>query len=49
MDPVIVASARKHGIADNDMLHAYRNPKRVFQTDDRVILIGETNPDGCSK
>jgi len=40
MDPVIVASARKHGIADSDMLHAYRNPIRVFQTDDLVILIG---------
>ena len=40
MDPVIVASARKHGIADNDMLHAYRNPVRVFQIDDLVMLIG---------
>ncbi len=40
MDPVIVASARKHGISDNDMLHAYRNPIRVFQTDDLVMLIG---------
>ena len=40
MDPVIVASARKHGIADSDMLHAYRNPIRVFQMDDLVMLIG---------
>jgi hypothetical protein len=40
MDPVIVASARKHGISDNDMLHAYRNPIRVFQVDDLVMLIG---------
>ncbi|HEY6629567.1 MAG TPA: hypothetical protein VI193_11335 [Acidimicrobiia bacterium] len=40
MDPVIVASARKHGISDNDMLHVYRNPKRVFQMDDLVMLIG---------
>jgi hypothetical protein len=40
MDPVIVASARKHGISDNDMLHAYRNPLRVFQVDDLVMLIG---------
>jgi hypothetical protein len=23
--PVIVASARKHGVSDTDMLHAYRN------------------------
>jgi len=40
MDPVIVASARKHGISDSDMLHAYRNPMRVFQMEDLVMLIG---------
>ena len=40
MDPVIVASARKHGTSDNDMLHAYRNPMRVFQMEDLVMLIG---------
>ncbi|NNE95894.1 MAG: hypothetical protein HKO63_08470 [Acidimicrobiia bacterium] len=40
MDPVILASARKHGIEDTDMLHAYRNPIRVFQADDLVMLIG---------
>lgn len=40
MDPVIVASARKHGISDEDMLHVYRNPIRVFQVDDLVMLIG---------
>jgi hypothetical protein len=40
MDPVILASARKHGISDNDMLHAYRNPIRVFDLDDLVMLIG---------
>ena len=40
MDPVILASARKHGIADDDMLHAYRNPIRVFDLDDLTMLIG---------
>jgi hypothetical protein len=40
MDPVIVASVRKHGIPDDDMLHAYRNPIRVFELDDLVMLIG---------
>lgn len=40
MDPVIVASARKHGISDNDMLHAYRNPIRVFELGDLDMLIG---------
>lgn len=40
MDPVILASARKHGVSDNDMVHAHRNPIRVFVLDDLVMLIG---------
>ena len=40
MDPAILASARKHGIPDDDMLHAYRNPIRVFETGDLTMLVG---------
>ena len=40
MDPVILASARKHGISDDDMLHAFRHPIRVFALDDLDMLIG---------
>jgi hypothetical protein len=40
VDPVVLGSARKHGIADEDMLHAYRHPTRVFAVDDLVMLIG---------
>jgi hypothetical protein len=40
VEPVILASARKHGIADEDMLHAYRNPIRVFDLDDLTLAIG---------
>ena len=40
MDPVILASARKHGVEDDDILHAYRNPIRVFDLDDLTMLIG---------
>jgi hypothetical protein len=40
MDPVILETARKHGISDADMLHAYRYPVRVFVMDDLVILVG---------
>jgi hypothetical protein len=40
VEPVILASARKHGIADEDMLHAYRNPIRVFDLDDLTLVIG---------
>jgi len=37
---VVLASARKHGISDDDMLHAHRNPTRVFEADELTILIG---------
>lgn len=40
VDPVVLASARKHGIRDDDMLHAYRNPLRVFDLTDLTMLIG---------
>jgi hypothetical protein len=40
VDPVILASARKHGIPDDDILRAYRNPIRVFDLDDLTMLIG---------
>lgn len=37
----IADSARKHGIADEDMRHATRVPFRlVAQADDRVLVIG---------
>ena len=35
-----MASARKHGVTDEDMLHAYRNPTRVFELDDLTMLVG---------
>lgn len=38
--PVILAGARKHGISDDDMLHAYRNPIQVFAFDELTMLIG---------
>jgi len=37
---VILDSSRKHGIEGEDMLHAYRNPIRVFDLGDAVMLIG---------
>lgn len=33
-------SARKHHIQDDDILHAYRHPIRVFDVDDLTMLIG---------
>mgnify|MGYP001822596545 CR=1 FL=1 len=40
MGPVILEAARKHGIQDDEVLHAYRNPIRVFVLDDMVLLVG---------
>jgi hypothetical protein len=40
VDPVILASARKHGVADEDMVHAYHHPIRVLILDDLTMLIG---------
>ncbi|MDP8987129.1 MAG: hypothetical protein M3N11_02090 [Actinomycetota bacterium] len=40
MEPVVLASARKHGIDDHDMLHAHRHPIRVFELDDLTMIIG---------
>lgn len=40
VDPVILSSARKHGVTDIDMLHAYHHPVRVFALNDLTMLIG---------
>ena len=42
MDPVIIYSARRHGIADEDILHAYRNPIRWIDLheDEITMVIG---------
>ena len=40
MDPVILGSARRHGVRDHAILHAYRNPMRRFDLEDLRILIG---------
>ena len=40
MDPVVLVSARRHGFADDDMLHAFRNPIQAFALDDLTMLVG---------
>ncbi len=35
----IEASARKHGVPDDDMLHALRHHWRAFETDDRAVMM----------
>ena len=35
----IEASARKHGVSDDDMLHAVRHHWRAFETDDADVTM----------
>lgn len=36
--PLIATSARKHGILDNDMLHAFNHPMSVDDLDDGFVM-----------
>jgi len=35
----IEPSAHKHGVAEDDMLHALRNHWRAFETDDPAVIM----------
>jgi hypothetical protein len=45
--PVIAPSANKHGIADDDIMHAYRNPIRRFDLDEGLTML--VGPDRAAK
>lgn len=38
-EPLITASARKHGIADDDMLHAFNHPISYEDLDEGFVMI----------
>jgi len=38
VEPLIVGSARRHKIADEDMRHAYRNTIWMWERDDGVVM-----------
>ncbi|MCY3643362.1 MAG: hypothetical protein OXH67_00235 [Acidimicrobiaceae bacterium] len=40
MDPPIDHMARRHGLKDDDIRHAYRNPIRVLLLDELIMIIG---------
>lgn len=46
VQPMIVASARRHGVTDEDLLHAYWHPVRVFEQDDGLTMIVGSACDG---
>jgi len=37
--PIVADSAKKHAVADEDMLHAYDHPIRVYDLDEGFTLI----------
>ena len=48
--PLIATSARKHGIHDDDMIHAFNYPILVEDLDDGfTMFIGPTRRATCSK
>ena len=38
-NPIIAQSARKHGVSDDDILHTYDHPIRVFDLEDGLTMI----------
>lgn len=45
MEPLIVDSARKHSIADDDIVHAFNQPIRNEDLDDGFVMtIGPPGP-----
>lgn len=45
-DPIIAPSALKHGLDDEQILHAYRNPVRVWDLGDGFTMI--VGPNGAA-
>ena len=42
-EPIIAGSARKHGLKEQDILHAYRNPFRIWDLGDGFTMtVGAT-------
>ena len=39
VEPIVAESARKHGVSDADMRHAYAHPLRVFELDDGFTMV----------
>ena len=46
LGPIIAPSALKHGLGEDEILHAYRNPVRVWDLGDGFIMIVGPKPGG---
>ena len=47
-EPVIARSARRHGVDDQDMLHAYRNAIDAWVLEEGVVMLIGPNRSGSS-
>lgn len=45
-EPIIADSARKHGVTDDDTLHAFRQWLRSFDLEDGVTMLVGPDRDG---
>ncbi len=43
LTPEILPSARKHGISDADMMHAFRNRIRERRLEEKFLVVGPDN------
>jgi hypothetical protein len=46
VDPLILDSARKHGVDDEDIVHAYRNAIRVYDLSEELTMLVGPNRTG---
>ncbi|MGH2747891.1 MAG: hypothetical protein ACRDKB_08205 [Actinomycetota bacterium] len=47
-EPVIASSARRHGVDEEDMLHAYRNAIDAWTLDEGLIMLVGADRSGSS-
>ena len=38
-EPIVAPSALKHGVSEDDIIHAYRNPVRIWALGDGCTMI----------
>ena len=45
-EPVIAASARRHGVSEETILHAFNNPIRSEDLDEGLVMLVGPDPAG---
>jgi hypothetical protein len=46
-DPIVAGSARRHGVGDDDILHAFNHPMFVEELDEQLLMF--VGPDRAGK